>query len=134
MARITIYTAHVRRQYCDSHSRIIARSREELWAKILDGQRRGELGDVLETGTETVEDPDAREDALREYFRAVRTTCALPPVSDLLLIRDAKRVDPADFEAVRAIDPYQALEPRTRARLERIRAEKLNAYLRQVPD
>lgn len=139
MERMTQHYAIVRNMYCerDSRSTVTARSREELWAKILDGQRRLEIGDVMETGTREAVDPDewkARQDELR---RIERTTCLLPPPEDMMLVHEAKRIDPEDWQAVEAIDPGKASWPETRRRLEEIKrakdADRRWKQLRQAP-
>lgn len=127
---VTQYYAIVRNMYCpgDSRSRLTARSEEELWAKIEEGRRRLLTADVVETGTEQVRDPEAWARARREGFRIRRTSCRLPPPEDLALISAAKKADPSDPDAIRAIDPDAGRWEETRERLKGILAEKERAY------
>lgn len=127
---VTQYYAIVRNMYCpgDSRSRLTARTEEELWAKIEEGRRRLLTADVVETGTEQVRDPEAWARAQREGFRIRRTSCRLPPPEDLALISAAKKADPSDPDAIRAIDPDTGRWEETRERLKGILAEKERAY------
>lgn len=120
---MTEHYAIVRNLYCerDSRSYVTARSREELWAKILDGQRRLELGDVMEMGTREVRDPEAYAAEQAELRRIRRTSCLLPPESDLLLLAEAKRLPP---ERAHEIDPSAGCWKDTRERLRRIQLDK----------
>lgn len=91
METVTVFWASVWNANCDSRSMITARTREELWTKIADGQNRGVLSSVYETGTREDLDPDQLHAEMAEAERRLRTSCPLPPESDLLLLRDAKR-------------------------------------------
>ena len=97
---------------------------------IEDGQRRRIYSSVYETGTELAPDPLAYEAEVREFDRKRMTSCPMPPEEDLLLLRDAKRVDPADREAVLAIKPSRGSWKRTRQLLQLIRNEKYNEHIR----
>ncbi len=129
MERVTIYYATVYNAYCpaDSRSRISARTREELWTKILDGQREKLYGDVLHTWEEEGVDPDAYAAEQAERRRIRLTSCMMPPESDLQLITAAKRTAPEDYDK---IDPDRGSWKQTRSRLEEIRHEKLNEHIR----
>lgn len=129
MERVRMYYATVYNAYCpaDSRTRLCARTREELWTKILDGQRDGLYGSVLHTWDEEAVDPDAYAAEQAELRRIRLTTCPLPPESDLRLIAEAKRTDPADFDK---IDPDRGSWKVTRSRLERIRSDKHNEHIR----
>lgn len=131
MQLLTQHFAVVRNQYCDSRSVVTAATREELWVKIYDGQARHELGDVMETGTREVEDPDTFHARERELRRIRETSCPMPPVEDLVLLRDAKRVDATDYEAIHGIDSTKGYFKSTRGKLEEIRSAKMNEYFAQ---
>lgn len=130
METVTVFWASVWNACCESRSMITARTREELWTKITDGQNRGVLSSVYETGTREDLDPDQLLAEMAEAERRSRTSCPMPPESDLLLLRDAKRVDPHDFDAIQAIDAGKGSARSTRQRLREIRSAKYNEYLR----
>lgn len=133
MERVTIHYAAVYNAFCeaDSRTRISARTREELWTKILDGQADGLYGDVVEIWSEEAIDPDAWAAREAELRRISETTCPLPPESDLRLISEAKKVDDGDFNAIQAINPARGIFKTTRGKLREIKAEKMNAYFMQ---
>lgn len=133
METVTVFWASVWNANCDSRSMITARTREELWTKIADSQNRGVLSSVYETGTREDLDPDQLRAEMAEAERRLRTSCPLPPESDLLLLRDAKAVDPSDRAAIDAIDPARGSWKATRNRLWEIKREKFNAWLRMQP-
>ena len=105
METVTVFWASVWNANCDSRSMITARTREDL-------------------------DPDQLHAEMAEADRRRRTSCPLPPESDLILLRDAKRVDPHDFDAIQAIDAGKGSARSTRQRLREIRSAKYNDYLR----
>lgn len=131
MERITMHFATVYNAYCqaDSRSTLRARTREELWAKILDGQRRGLYGDVIHTWEEQAVDPEAYEAEQAELRRIRLTSCLLPPESDLLLLAEAKRLPP---ERAHEIDPSAGCWKDTRDRLRRIQLDKENEHHRTL--
>lgn len=133
MERVTIHYAAVYNAFCeaDSRTRISARTREELWTKILDGQAAGLYGDVVEIWSEEAIDPDAWAAREAELRRIQETSCPLPPESDLRLISEAKKVDNGDFNAIQAINPARGIFKTTRGKLREIKAEKMNAYFMQ---
>ena len=133
MERVIMHYAAVRNAYCeaDSRTRISARTREELWTKILDGQAAGLYGDVIETWSEEAIDPEAWAAREAELRRIRETTCPVPPESDLRLLSAAKKVDVCDFNAIQAINPASGIFKSTRGKLYEIKMEKLNAYFRQ---
>lgn len=129
MERITMHYAVVRNAYCppDSRSRVSARTREELWTKILDGQRDGLYGDVIHTWEEEAYDPEEWAAEQAELRRIRLTSCVMPPESDLRLLSWAKSLGP---ERYAEIQPKLGSWKRTRQRLDLIRNEKLNEYIR----
>lgn len=124
-----MYYATVRNAYCpaDSRSRVSARTREELWTKILDGQRDGLYGDVIHTWEEPGYDPEQWEAEQAELRRIRLTTCVMPPESDLRLLSQAKHLEP---ERYAEIEPSAGIWKQTRIRLEIIRNGKLNELIR----
>lgn len=124
-----MYYATVRNAYCpaDSRSRVSARTREELWTKILDGQRDGLYGDVLHTWEEEAYDPEQWEAEQAELRRIRLTSCVMPPESDLRLLSQAKHLEP---ERYAEIEPSAGIWKQTRIRLEIIRNGKLNELIR----
>lgn len=124
-----MYYATVRNAYCpaDSRSRVSARTREELWTKILDGQRDGLYGDVLHTWEEEAYDPKEWEAEQAELRRIRLTSCVMPPESDLRLLSQAKHLEP---ERYAEIEPSAGIWKQTRLRLEIIRNGKLNELIR----
>lgn len=124
-----MYYATVRNAYCppDSRSRVSARTREELWTKILDGQRDGLYGDVLHTWEEEAYDPEEWEAEQAELRRIRLTSCVMPPESDLRLLSQAKHLEP---ERYAEIEPSAGIWKQTRIRLEIIRTGKLNELIR----
>lgn len=124
-----MYYATVRNAYCpaDSRSRVSARTREELWTKILDGQRDGLYGDVLHTWEEEAYDPEQWEAEQAELRRIRLTSCVMPPESDLRLLSQAKHLEP---ERYAEIEPSAGIWKQTRLRLEIIRNGKLNELIR----
>lgn len=124
-----MYYATVRNAYCppDSRSRVSARTREELWTKILDGQRDGLYGDVLHTWEEEAYDPEEWEAEQAELRRIRLTSCVIPPESDLRLLSQAKHLEP---ERYAEIEPSAGIWKQTRIRLEIIRNGKLNELIR----
>lgn len=124
-----MYYATVRNAYCpaDSRSRVSARTREELWTKILDGQRDGLYGDVLHTWEEEAYDPEQWEAEQAELRRIRLTSCVMPPESDLRLLSQAKHLEP---ERYAEIEPSAGIWKQTRLRLEIIRKGKLNELIR----
>lgn len=136
MARlITQHWAVVYNAYCtpNSRTRVTARTREELWVKIYDGQQRGVLGDVIMTGDEQIPDPDELKAERAELERITRTTCPMPSEDDLRKIIDAKAVDPTDWDAIMAIDQVEVYDRRVRARLGQIKMDKMNQYWKHTP-
>lgn len=129
MERITLHYAVVYNAYCppDSRTRLSARTREELWTKILDGQRDGLYGDVIEIWEEEAIDPQAWEAEQAELRRIRLTSCTMPPESDLQLLSWAKNLEP---ERYAEIQPKLGSWKRTRQRLDLIRNQKLNEYIR----
>lgn len=129
MERITLHYAVVYNAYCppDSRTRLSARTREELWTKILDGQRDGLYGDVIEIWEEEAIDPQAWEAEQAELRRIRLTSCTMPPESDLQLLTWAKNLEP---ERYAEIQPKLGSWKRTRQRLDLIRNQKLNEYIR----
>lgn len=129
MVRITLHYAVVYNAYCppDSRTRLSARTREELWTKILDGQRDGLYGDVIEIWEEEAIDPQAWEAEQAELRRIRLTSCTMPPESDLQLLTWAKSLEP---ERYAEIQPKLGSWKRTRQRLDLIRNQKLNEYIR----
>lgn len=115
--------------YCppDSRSRVSARTREELWTKILDGQRDGLYGDVLHTWEEEAYDPEEWEAEQAELRRIRLTSCVMPPESDLRLLSQAKHLEP---ERYAEIEPSAGIWKQTRIRLKIIRNGKLNELIR----
>ena len=128
MERITMHYAAVRNAYCeaDSRTRISARTREELWTKILDGQAAGLYGDVVEIWEEETIDPDAWAAQQAELRRIRLTSCVMPPESDLRLLSWAKHLEPERYEE---IQPMKGSWKRTRQRLELIRNQKNNELI-----
>lgn len=129
MERITVHVAVVRNAYCerDSRTRLTARTREELFAKIHDGQRAHLYGSIVETWEEERIDPEAWA-AEQARLRALRMdTCLLPPAEDLQLLSWAKKL-PADRWA--EIDPAKGSWKTTRGKLALIRNRKYNEDLR----
>lgn len=124
-----MYYATVRNAYCpaDSRSRVSARTREELWTKILDGQRDGLYGDVLHTWEEEAYDPEQWDAEQAELRRIRLTSCVMPPESDLRLLSQAKHLEP---ERYAEIEPSAGIWKQTRLRLEIIRNGKLNELIR----
>lgn len=124
-----MYYATVRNAYCpaDSRSRVSARTREELWTKILDGQRDGLYGDVLHTWEEEAYDPEEWAAEQAELRRIRLTSCVMPPESDLRLLSQAKHLEP---ERYAEIEPSAGIWKQTRIRLEIIRNGKLNELIR----
>lgn len=124
-----MYYATVRNAYCpaDSRSRVSARTREELWTKILEGQRDGLYGDVLHTWEEEAYDPEQWEAEQAELRRIRLTSCVMPPESDLRLLSQAKHLEP---ERYAEIEPSAGIWKQTRIRLEIIRNGKLNELIR----
>lgn len=124
-----MYYATVRNAYCpaDSRSRVSARTREELWTKILDGQRDGLYGDVLHTWEEEAYDPEEWAAEQAELRRIRLTSCVMPPESDLRLLSQAKHLEP---ERYAEIEPSAGIWKQTRIRLESIRNGKLNELIR----
>lgn len=124
-----MYYATVRNAYCpaDSRSRVSARTREELWTKILEGQRDGLYGDVLHTWEEEAYDPEQWEAEQAELRRIRLTSCVMPPESDLRLLSQAKHIEP---ERYAEIEPSAGIWKQTRIRLEIIRNGKLNELIR----
>lgn len=124
-----MYYATVRNAYCpaDSRSRVSARTREELWTKILDGQRDGLYGDVLHTWEEEAYDPEEWEAEQAELRRIRLTSCVMPPESDLRLLSQAKHLEP---ERYAEIEPSAGIWKQTRIRLKIIRNGKLNELIR----
>lgn len=124
-----MYYATVRNAYCpaDSRSRVSARTREELWTKILDGQRDGLYGDVLHTWEEESYDPEEWESEQAELRRIRLTSCVMPPESDLRLLSQAKHLEP---ERYTEIEPSAGSWKMTRIRLNIIRNDKLNELIR----
>lgn len=129
MERVTLHYAVVYNAYCppDSRTRLSARTREELWTKILDGQRDGLYGDVIEIWEEEAIDPQAWEAEQAELRRIRLTSCTMPPESDLQLLTWAKNLEP---ERYAEIQPKLGSWKRTRQRLDLIRNQKLNEYIR----
>ena len=124
-----MYYATVRNAYCpaDSRSRVSARTREELWTKILDGQRDGLYGDVIHTWEEQGYDPEEWAAEQAELRRIRLTTCVMPPESDLRLLSWAKHLEP---ERYTEIEPSAGSWKMTRIRLNIIRNDKLNELIR----
>ncbi len=124
-----MYYATVRNAYCppDSRSRVSARTREELWTKILDGQRDGLYGDVIHTWEEPGYDPEEWAAEQAELRRIRLTTCVMPPESDLRLLSWAKHLEP---ERYTEIEPSAGSWKMTRIRLNIIRNDKLNELIR----
>lgn len=124
-----MYYATVRNAYCpaDSRSRVSARTREELWTKILDGQRDGLYGDVIHTWEEEAYDPEEWASEQAELRRIRLTSCVMPPESDLRLLSQAKHLEP---ERYAEIEPSAGIWKQTRIRLEIIRNGKLNELIR----
>lgn len=124
-----MYYATVRNAYCpaDSRSRVSARTREELWTKILDGQRDGLYGDVLHTWEEEAYDLEEWAAEQAELRRIRLTTCVMPPESDLRLLSQAKHLEP---ERYAEIEPSAGIWKQTRIRLNIIRNDKLNELIR----
>lgn len=129
METVTLHYAVVRNAYCEANSRtrLQARTREELWAKILDGQRAGLYADVMEVWSEQGVDPDAWEARQAELRRIRLTSCVMPPESDLRLLAEAKALPPERYDE---IQPRLGSWKRTRQRLDVIRNEKLNEFIR----
>lgn len=129
MERITMHYATVRNAYCppDSRSRVSARTREELWTKILDGQRDGLYGDVIHTWEEPGYDPEEWAAEQAELRRIRLTSCVMPPESDLRLLSWAKHLEP---ERYTEIEPSAGSWKMTRIRLNIIRNDKLNELIR----
>lgn len=106
---------------CDGHHRRNFDTEEEATAYGLGPESAG-LMDVRETVVVDWPEVDRRRDA---YLRMERTSCAMPPESDLLLLSRAKATAPEDY---RTIDPDAGAWPRTRERLRLIRNDKRNDY------
>lgn len=81
---------------------------------------------------EPVEVPDPAWVAARkaEAERIWRTSCMLPPPEDLLLLREARKTLPRDWES---IDPSRGIWKETRNKLHGIRSLKYNQHLQQLP-
>ena len=129
MERITMHFALVYNAYCphDSRSRISARSREELFAEIYDGQNQGLYGDIIEIWEEETIDPDAWAAQQAELRRIRLTSCVMPPESDLRLLSWAKHLEPERYDE---IQPRMGSWKCTRQRLELIRNQKHNELIR----
>jgi hypothetical protein len=132
---ITRHFAVCYNAYCprSSRTRVTARTREELWVNIYEAQERGELGDVIETGQEEIEDPEDRKARMREIDRILMTSCPMPDDEDLKLQLAAKAVDPSDWDAVMAIDETKARDRRVRERIYQIKMDKVNTYWKHTP-
>lgn len=126
--RVPIYGLVVRNMYCESFSYLEGFSRDEVWEKYEDGRAAMLYGEVYDGYTRRgfrQEDMDAYK---AECRRIDKTTCALPPVDDLVLRRDAKRLPPSRFAE---IDPAKAGLKQTRDLLHEIRAQKRNQLYRE---
>lgn len=128
MEFITIWVGYVWNMYCDSRSRITAKTKEELLEKIEDGQRRHLYGSILGIETERVMDWEKQKRGIQEWYRinSPSVSCRLPSPEDMLLIRAARLTKPEDWES---IDPNLGYSQQTRDKLYRIRCAKCNEFL-----
>lgn len=126
-ATTTYFAAYVVNN-CGSTSRIVARSREELWTKVEDGRARGLWSSVLGTEEYTGIDWEAENRKFKEYMRRRRTEPDPLPEADTILLEEANALDAADYAK---IDPNAACFRVTRDELHRIRSAKYNEYLKR---
>lgn len=108
---------------CGSVTKLRARSHDELWATIEEGQRRGLWGSVRETDTEEGVDWEKEDAKARAWYNRQRAGEETVPPEDQELLAWAKDL-PAD--QYREIDPDLGKMPGTRHQLHELRNEKMN--------
>lgn len=125
--RVPIYGLVVRNMYCESFTYLEGFSRDEVWEKYEAGHAAMKYGTVYDGYTRRGFRREDLEAYRAECRRIDETTCELPPVADLLLRWEAKKLPPSRFAE---IDPAKAGLKETRDLLHEIRSAKRNEHLR----